>query len=160
MDDPHRSLKLSELAEQFNLQYHGDGDTLIDGIGTLADASGSQLSFLANPAYREQLATTAAAVVLVSASDAEHCPVNTLIADDPYVSYAKIATLFDPRRPLQPGIHPSASIDPGAKLGSDIQVGANAVIGPGCEIADAVTIGAACVLIADCKLGTAFRYGF
>lgn len=154
-----RSLKLSELADQFNLQYHGDGDTLIDGIGTLADASGSQLSFLANPAYREQLATTAAAAVLVSASDAAHCPVNTLIADDPYVSYAKIATLFDPRRPLQPGIHPSASIDPGAKLASDIHVGANAVIGPGCEIAEAVTIGAGCILTADCKLGAAARLG-
>ena len=155
MDDPSRRLRLSELAEQFNLQYHGDGDVVIDGVGTLSDASGSQLSFLSNPAYRDQLATTRAAVVLVSASDADKCPVNTLISDDPYVSYAKIATLFDPKRPRNPGIHPSASIDPTATLGSHVHIGANAVIGAGCVIADAVVIGPGCVLTADCQLGPA-----
>ena len=64
MDDPSRRLKLSELAEQFDLQFRGDGDTLIDGVGTLSGATASQLSFLSNPAYREQLATTKAAAVL------------------------------------------------------------------------------------------------
>jgi len=157
MDDHSRRLKLSELAEQFNLQYHGNGDTLIEGIGTLSAATGSQLSFLSNPTYRDQLATTQAAVVLVSASDVEHCPVNSLIADHPYVSFAKIATLFDPRQPLKPGIHPSASVAPTAMLSSDVYVGANAVIGPGCEVADAAIIGPGCVLTADCKLGSASR---
>lgn len=157
MGDPSRKLKLSRLAEQFNLRFQGDGNTLIDSVGTLSEASGSQLSFLSNPAYREQLATTRAGAVLVSASDAEHCPVNALIADDPYVSYARIAALFDPRRPLKPGVHPSASIDPDASLGNDIHVGANAVIGPGCKIADAVEIGPGCVLTADCILDTACR---
>jgi len=155
MDAPSRRLKLSELAEQFDLQFRGDGETLIGGVGTLSDATGSQLSFLSNPAYRAQLATTKAAAVLVSADDAEHCPVSVLIADDPYVSYAKIATRFDPRRTLSPGIHPSASIDPEAVLGNNIHVGANAVIGPGCKIADEVEIGPGCVLTADCILGTA-----
>ncbi len=157
MDDPSRRLTLSELAEQFDLQYQGDGNTLIDGIGTLSDATGSQLSFLSNPSYREQLLSTQAAAVLVTAADAEHCPVNALLADDPYVSYAKIASRFDPRRPLSPGIHPSASIDSGASLGKNIHVGANAVIGPGCKIADAVEIGPGCVLTADCTLDTACR---
>jgi UDP-3-O-[3-hydroxymyristoyl] glucosamine N-acyltransferase len=155
--DPSCRLKLSELAEQFNLQFQGDGNTLIDSVGTLSEASGSQLSFLSNPAYRDQLATTRAGAVLVSASDAQHCPVNALVADDPYVSYARVAALFDPRRPLNPGVHPSASIDPGATLGSDIHVGANAVIGPGCKISDAVEIGPGCVLTADCILHTACR---
>lgn len=155
MDASSRRLKLSELAAQFDLQFRGNGDTLIDGVGTLSDATGSQLSFLSNPVYREQLATTQAAAVLVSASDAEHCPVNVLIADDPYVSYAKIATRFDPRRTLGPGIHPSASIDPEVVLGNNIHVGANAVIGPGCRIADEVEIGPGCVLTADCILDIA-----
>ncbi len=157
MDDSSRRLKLSELAEQYNLQYRGDGDTLIDGVGTLSAASGSQLSFLSNAAYREQLTQTQAGAVLVSANDAEHCPVNVLVADDPYVSYARIAARFDPRRVLNPGIHPSASIDPGATLGNNVHVGANAVIGPGCNIADACTIGPGCVLTADCKLDVACR---
>jgi len=157
MDNHSRRLKLSELAEEFNLQYHGDGDTLIEGVGTLSGATGSELAFLSNPTYREQLATTQAAAVLVSASDVEHCPVNSLIADDPYVSFARIASRFDPRQPLKPGVHASASIAPTASLGNDVHVGANAVIGPGCDVADAAAIGPGCVLTADCIVGAASR---
>ena len=157
MQKPVRSLKLSDLAEQFNLQYKGDGNILIEGVGTLSDATATQISFLSNPAYREQLKTTHAAVVIVSAKDAEDCPVNALLADNAYVSYAKIAAFFDPRRPINPGIHASASIDPTATLGGDVHVGANAVIGPGCEIADACSIGPGCVLIADCQLDSGSR---
>jgi len=157
MQKPISSLRLSELAERFNLRLKGDGEAMVNGVGTLSDANGTQLSFLSNPAYREQLKTTRAAAVIVSESDAQGCPVNALIADDPYVSYAKLASHFDTRRPLNPGIHASASVDPGANLGTDVHVGANAVIGPGCEIADAVSIGPGCVLIADCKVGSGSR---
>lgn len=149
--------KLSELAEQFSLDYHGDGDTLIDGVGTLTDASKTQISFLSNSAYRGQLSATRAAAVIISADEIENCPVNCLVADDPYVSYAGIAEVFDTRRPLMPGLDASASIDPSASLGKDVHVGANAVIGPGCQIADACSIGPGCVLVADCKLGKGSR---
>jgi len=157
MQKPICSLRLSELAERFNLQFEGDGNTLIEGVGTLSDASDKQLSFLSNPAYREQLKTTGAAAIIVSPGDAAICPVNTLIAEDPYVSYAKIAKLFDPRRPPLPGLHSSARIDSTATIGRDVYIGANAVVGPGCEIADACMIGPGCVLIADCKLGSSSR---
>ena len=151
------SLKLSELAEQFNLQYQGDGDTLIEGVGTLADATQTQISFLSNPAYREQLGSTRAAAVIISAAEVENCPVNSLVAENPYASYAKIARIFDPRQPLSPGLHATASIDPSATIGANVHVGANAVIGPGCDIADACSIGPGCVLMADCKLGSGSR---
>jgi UDP-3-O-[3-hydroxymyristoyl] glucosamine N-acyltransferase len=151
------SIRLSELAEKFNLKLKGDGNAVIDGVGTLSEATATQISFLSNPAYREHLKTTTASAVIVSANDAESCPVNSLIAEDPYVSYARIAELFDPRRPVKPGVHVSASIDPSAILGADVSIGANAVVGPGCEIGDAVSIGPGCVLIADCKLGQATR---
>lgn len=151
------SLRLCELAEHHGLRFEGDGETLIDGIGTLSDATGSQISFLANPGYREQLKSTSAAAVILTEKDLQDCPVNALIADDPYVSYAKIAQRFDPRKPPLPGVHASAIIDPGATIGRDVHIGANAVIGPGCDIADACSIGPGCVLLADCRLGEATR---
>lgn len=148
-----RSIKLSELAEQYGLQYHGDGETLIDGVGTLSEATGSQLSFLSNRAYRAQLAVTKAAVVLVTQDDVLNCPVSALVADDPYVTYAQLATRFDRRRAPTPGIHPSASIDASAKIGNDVHIGAQVVIGAGCNIADGCIIGPGCVLVADCTIG-------
>ena len=151
------SLRLAELAEQFDLKLEGDADTLVDGIGTLAEATATQLSFLSNQAYREQLKNTRAAAVIVSKKDAAICPVNALIAADPYVAYAKVAKVFDPRRPPAPGLHASASIDPGASIGRDVFVGANAVIGPGCVIADNCFVGPGCVLSAGVHLGKGSR---
>ena len=39
-------------------------------------------------------------------------------------------------------IHPTAVVDPGARLAEDVEVGAYAVIGAGVEIGDKVRIGA------------------
>lgn len=147
------SIKLSELAQAHGLTFIGDGATIIDGVGTLSDATSTQLSFLSNPAYRSQLATTKAAVVLVKPDDAKNCPVNALLSDDPYVSYALMANLFDRRRRPAAGVHPTASIDPQAVIGEDVYIGPHASIGAGCKIADGCFIGPGCVLLADCELG-------
>ena len=147
------SIKLSELAEAHGLQFIGDGETIIDGVGTLSDATSSQLSFLSNPAYRSQLANTKAGVVLVKPDQADDCPVNALLSDDPYVSYALMAHLFDHRRRPEAGVHPTASIDPEALIGEDVYIGPHTSIGAGCKIADGCFIGPGCILIADCELG-------
>ena len=157
MHKPTCIIRLSELADQFKLEFEGDGDTLIEGVGTLSDATATQLSFLSNPAYREQLKTTRAAAVIISADEIKNCKVNALIADDPYVSYAKIAGLFDPRRPTSPGLDSSARIHPSASIGRDVHIGSNAVIGPGCEIGDSCIVGPGSVLLADCELGSGSR---
>jgi len=149
-----RSFKLSELAEQFGLKYHGDGNAVIDGVGTLSDAGSTQISFLSNPAYREQLTSTRAAAVIIAADELDACPVNALLADDPYVAYAQIAGMFDTRKPVNPGIHPSASVDETATLGKDVHIGANAVVGPVGNMPEGASTGPGALPVADCMLGT------
>jgi len=152
MVKPKRTIKLSELAAQTGLQYRGDGECLIDGIAALADATTTQISFLANPAYRTYLATSQAAAVILTTRDARNHMGNCLLSKNPYLSYANIAMLFDTRRAHEPGIDDTARIDPTTKLGNEVYVGANCVIGPGCVIADGCSIGPGTVLSADCKL--------
>ncbi|MBB6368121.1 UDP-3-O-[3-hydroxymyristoyl] glucosamine N-acyltransferase [Xanthomonas sacchari] len=147
------SYTADEIAERFGLQVHGDGSVAVHGVATLAQAGPGQLSFLANPRYRAQLADSTAAVVVLRADDAEAAPGTALIARDPYVAFAKIAALFDvaPLRP--PGIHPSASIDPSAQvaasahIGAFVSIGARSVVGEGC------VIGPGCVIGEDCQVG-------
>lgn len=160
-----------EIAERFGLQLHGDGGVAVHGVATLAHAGPGQLSFLANPRYRAQLADSAAAAVVLRADDADAARGTALIARDPYVAFAKIAALFDvaPARP--PGIHPSASIDPsaqvaaGAHIGAFVSIGARSVIGdgcvigPGCVIGDDCQVGDGCELIARVTLVTRVRLG-
>jgi len=148
---------LSDLAERFQLELRGHGSTLVDGVGTLRSATPSQVSFLANPRYRGELPSTRAGAVILKSEDVPASPTNCLVSSNPYLAYARLAKLFEPQSPEDPGIHISAVIDPTAKLGNGVNVGANVVIGARCAVGAGTIIGAGCVIEPDCMLGTACR---
>lgn len=146
---------LSQLAEQFDLQLHGNPHLEIDGVGTLRHATPTQLSFLSNPAYRSELAESKAGVVVVNATDAAACTGNYLIAKDPYLAYARIASLFAPDTRQAAGIHPSAVIHPSARIGNQAVIGPNVVIEADCVIGEACSIGPGSVIGLGSTLGPA-----
>ena len=72
----------------------------------------------------------------------------TLIrVENAYEAFASLLRLVDQSRPRKTGIHPTAVIEPSAKIGSDVYIGPyayigeNAVIGDGCSIYPHVYIG-------------------
>lgn len=144
--------RLSDLATRFDLELRGKGGHLIDGVGTLTSAGNSRITFLANPSYRNELPATQAGAVILEERDADSCPTNCLVTGDPYLAYARLAVLFDPRPAAKPGIHPTAVISESAKIGNDVSIGAHVVIGDFCEVGDGCTIGPGCVLDAESHL--------
>jgi UDP-3-O-[3-hydroxymyristoyl] glucosamine N-acyltransferase len=148
---------LSDLSARFELELRGDGDTRIDGVGTLMSAGPTQVSFLANRSYRGKLPETRAGAVILSDEDAKICPVNCLVAEDPYLAYARLAALFDPRPAAQPGIHPSAVIAPSAHVGKNASIGPLVSIGEDCVIGEGCTLGAGTVIESACRLGDGCR---
>lgn len=159
------SSTLAELARQFELELSGQADLEIKGVCTLTPGLAGHIGFLANPRYRAQLAQTQASAVILSAEDAQHHQGNVLIARDPYLAFARIASSFAPAEVFEAGVHPSASIAVDAEIASSACVAANAVIeagailgehsyvGPGCYIGRSVRIGDACRLEANVYLG-------
>lgn len=143
---------LSELSTRFGLTLVGDGEVLIDGVGMLESAGPTQITFLANRAYRKQLPETRAGAVILREQDAADCPTHCLVAADPYVAYACLAVLFDPRPVPKPGIHSSAVIADSARVGKNVSIGANVTLGEHCEIGDGCIIGPGTVLDAECRL--------
>ncbi|MFC1740295.1 UDP-3-O-(3-hydroxymyristoyl)glucosamine N-acyltransferase [Pseudomonadota bacterium] len=157
MPESQSKYSLSNLAARFELQLHGDGSKLIHGVSTLQEAGPLQITFLANRAYKKQLPATRAGAVILREENAEDCPVDCLVAADPYLAYARLANLFDHRPAAQPGIHSTAVIAETCMIGKNVSIGAHAVIGEHCEIGDACTIGPGTVLEADCQLGEGCR---
>ena len=159
------------LAERFGLALRGDGQAPVDSVATLAGAGPRQLSFLANPRYRGQLAGSAAGVVVVGEADAGGLARTLLVARDPYVAFARIAALFDPPPVASPGVHASAvvdataDVDPGAEIGPFAlvgprsRVGAGAIIGPGCVVGEDCVVGAGSRLVARVTLVRRVRLG-
>lgn len=151
------SLTLGEIAARFGCELRGDPERRIARVGTLAGAGADALAFLANPAYRDRLRETAAAAVVLEAGHAGDCPVDALIASDPYATYARIAGLLYPPPRVEPGIGPGAVVDPSAEVDPAAHVGANAVVGARSRIGARVSLGPGAVVGDDCALGADTR---
>jgi UDP-3-O-[3-hydroxymyristoyl] glucosamine N-acyltransferase len=148
---------VAELAERLGLSFHGDGARPIRGVGTLASAQADQLSFLSNSKYTAQLKATGAGVVVLREENLADCPTAALIADDPYVAYAKLAALFE-RLPAAPcGVHPSAVVARGARVSASASVGPHCVIEDGAVVEDGAVLGPHCIVGPECVVGAQSR---
>lgn len=148
---------LAELAGLVDGQVIGKESCLIEGVATLASAGPNQIAFLANPRYREFLPTTQAGAVIVASADVEQCRVNALVVKDPYLSYAKIATVLAPSRFVGQGVESSAVVAASAQLATSAYVGANAVVGAAVVIGERVYIGPGCIIGEGCRIGADTR---
>lgn len=141
--------RLGSLAKLLKLDYHGDPDQIVRGIGTLQTAGDDQLSFLANPFYQRYLDNTKAAVVILAPDMQQHYQGNMLVSHNPYLSYARFAELYSSKIVASrhtSGIHPTAYIDPDARVASETVIGPNVVIGADVEVAAGCIIEAGSVL--------------
>ncbi len=143
------ALSLGELAERTGAELHGDGNCSIDGVANLKSAIPGTISFLANPHFRAHLSTTAASAVILRRDDLAACPVDALVSDNPYLTYARAAALLHPPRADSPGIHPSASIAETARVSNDAHIGAQSVVEEGVVIEADVVIGPGCLIEQD-----------
>ncbi len=146
-------MSLGQLAVRFGCQLQGDPDIRVQRVATLAGADGDALSFLANPAYRLQLAATRAGAVVLEDRFAGSCPVPALIARDPYAAYARMATELHPPAGLRPGVHPAAVVAADARVPASCEIGPGAVLGAGVVLDERVSVGARTVLGPGVRIG-------
>jgi UDP-3-O-[3-hydroxymyristoyl] glucosamine N-acyltransferase len=144
---------LGELAVKFGCTVQGNPDVSVSRVGTLLNAGAGTVSFLANPSYRKHLAATKAAAVILSQADASLCPVDCLISDNPYATYAQIATFLFPQSMAVPGIHSSASVDESAEIADEVCIGPNVYVGANAKLGRGVFVGPGCVVEDGCELG-------
>lgn len=149
--------KLGQLAEKLGLELAGDAQREVVRIATLGSAGPDDITFFSDSRYRKQLMATRAGAVIVPPSEREHCPVDALISDNPYLSYAELSALFAPQPEEAQLIHETAVIHDHASIGRGVRIGANAVIGSGSVVGDDVTIGAGSVIGEHCIIGNHSR---
>ena len=153
------STRLGDLVESLGGELIGDPGIAITGIAPLDAAGASHITFLSNPRLRSGAAQTHASALILSEKD--HSAIGSayagafVLTDNPYAYYARVAQFFAARSapPTVPGIHPSAVIDPSAR------VAATAVIGPNVTIDARAVIGERCVIGAGCVIGTQASLG-
>ncbi|MDA0707049.1 MAG: UDP-3-O-(3-hydroxymyristoyl)glucosamine N-acyltransferase [Proteobacteria bacterium] len=146
-------VSLGELARQFDCKLLGDAEAQIVSVASLSNAGPGSLSFLSGSAFKQQLATTRAAAVVLRAADAADCPAASLVHEDPYACYARIAAFLYPTPAIEPSIHPSAVVAPSARISPSAQIAALVSIGDRSIVGDNTYIGPGSVVGADCVIG-------
>ncbi len=143
---------LSELAVLLDGKIIGDANTIITGINSLDEAINGEISFLANPKYREQLVTTKASAILVKPGT-ESTGKNLLIVPDPYVAFGKLLEYFHGRPRPKAGIHPLAFIGENAIVSAEASIYPHVYVGARARIAKDVTLYPGVVIDCDVTIG-------
>jgi UDP-3-O-[3-hydroxymyristoyl] glucosamine N-acyltransferase len=161
--------ELKEIADRIGGKVLGDDRVVITGIASLAEALHGQISFFADPRFKELLKTTQASAILIAEPNTVFKG-SQVIVRNPALAYAKAAALFAPP-PRVVGISEKAfisesavigahaSIYPLAYIGEEAVVGDSAILFPGVFIGDRVKIGSRTVLypnvtvMNDCVIG-------
>ena len=158
------STRLGDLVERLGGRLIGDADIEVVGIAPLGDADASHITFLSNPKFRGQAAQTRAAALILSAADDEIVAADyrgaRIVADNPYAYFARAAQLFAALHAYvaPAGIHPTASVDPQAKVAASASIGPHVTVEAGAIIEDACVIDAGCFVGRDARVGAATHF--
>ena len=150
-----RLLTLAEIAAQLGGEVAGNPQQRVSGVNTLEQAGAADLAFLANPKYRKQLQTTQAGAVIVGPAERAATALPRIVADNPYLYFAQVVSLFHPEAPVIPGVHPTAVVEAGANIAASASIGALSFVGAGAQLGEAVVLGVGCsvgerVVIGEC----------
>ena len=157
------AIRLGQLIEQLGGSLHGDPDFLVQKISPLETATSSTLSFLSNPLYRSQLATTEAGCVIVSPEMQSLVRAGSacIVSPNPYLYFAKVTQLWRQQQVAEDGeplvhpsavVHPKAVVHPTARIGPLCVSGKGARVGAGSWLKSHVTLGADCSIGEHCIL--------
>ena len=146
-------MKASELARILGGALEGE-DVEILACGGLEEARAGDLSFCKDPKHVKLVETTKASAVLLPLDWSHGAPCAIIRIQDPNRACMEAAKLFAPPEPARdPGVHPSAVVDPSAKIGGGVHIGPFTVVEKGAVIEDGAVVEAQVFVGEGCRVG-------
>ncbi|MHC5110103.1 MAG: UDP-3-O-(3-hydroxymyristoyl)glucosamine N-acyltransferase [Planctomycetota bacterium] len=150
------SFTLLEIAEICDGRFVGsaeDGAHRVSRVAPIQTAEADSVTWLVSSKHRNWLKDCNAGAVIGDAGTVAHHP-RGIVCNDPELALAKLLKVLrvSPSAP-EPGIHPSAFVDPSAVLGKDV------AIGPGCVVKSDASIGDGSILHAGVTIGAQTQVG-
>ena len=149
-------MTVSELAALVGgqLASGADGSAKVSGVATLAEALPGEVTFFGNPKYLPKLRASRATAALVPLAFAEEVPVACIRCENPTLAFSKVVEKFAPP-PVRfaPGVHPTAVVAPGVRLGAGVSIQPHAVIEEGASIGDGTVVGAHSYIGHEAQIG-------
>ena len=147
----------SELAGILGGTLEG-ADVEICASGGLEEARSGDLSFCKDVKHVNLVEKTKASAVLLPEDWDKGAPCSIIRVCDPNAACMAAAKIFAPPEPERPAlIHPTALVDPSAKIGKNVHIGAFTVVEKNAEIGDGAIIEAQVFIGESCKVGNSTR---
>lgn len=150
---------LKEIADLVGGELRGEGALEISAIAGLREARKGELTFLSRERYASLVGETKASALLLQEGIKAETSLPTIGVKDANHALARISHLFArPPAPPAVGIHPTAVVAPGSRIGENVAIGPltvvekDAVIGddtvifPQGYVGEGVKIGPGCLL--------------
>jgi UDP-3-O-[3-hydroxymyristoyl] glucosamine N-acyltransferase len=134
---------IDELAGKVGGRVIGDGSVSVARVSSIDDTSADALTFAMDEKYLAAALASKAAAILVDASvplPADATKPLLVVENARHALAAFLATLKTPR-PRGPFTHPTAIVEEGAQIGSDVYLGAQAYVGKDARIGNGCTLG-------------------
>lgn len=144
------TITAAQIALLVNGKVEGNPEAKVGSFGKIEEAKQGQLAFLANPKYEEHLYSTDASIIIINVSQElkQSIPATLIRVEDAYTAFATLLTKYQEMVTEQMrGIQQPAYIDPSARIGENVFIGAftylseNVLLGDNVKIYPHVFIG-------------------
>ena len=150
--------KLGNSYLEHSLTLNPDCDPVITGVAAVDQALPGIIAYVDGKKFASWVEKTKASALIIPPDKSLQAIATSrqicwLTSRDPRLCFAQVIDLFyQPFRP-QPGIHPTAVIDPSVKLGKNIYIGAYVVIEKDVSIGDDVCLNPHVVIYPGVTIG-------
>ena len=155
-------MKLKDIAARLGVRLEPGGadpqsaEVDITGVAGIENATAGQITFIANSKYAAAAKTTHASAVIVDEKFPALDAKPTLRTRNPQFAYARVVEIFHQPPSFPRGIHPTAVIDPTAKIGVNASIGPYVVVYNNVEVGDGCTLLGHVVIYPGVKIGRNF----
>lgn len=143
---------LGEIAKLVKGEVLGDSDVQVSNISGIDDVEYGEMTWAEKEKAYVSAAESAASAVLVP-RDVSAFPKPAVRVDNPRLAFAILLELFNPPRQFPEGVHPSAVVAAGCRIGE------GAYIGPNCTVEEGASIGRRAVLYGNVFVGQKAKIG-
>jgi UDP-3-O-[3-hydroxymyristoyl] glucosamine N-acyltransferase len=147
---------LGELAQRLSGRVVGDPALRVERVTAIDDADATTLTFAVDEKYLRGALQSRAGAVLTDAAllanDQTYAKPIIAVAST-RVALAALLAALEPQRPHGPFVHPTAAIDPLARIGAQVWIGPHVAVGARTEVGDRTVLHAGVVLGNDARVG-------
>lgn len=132
-------MTLGEIAALVDGEVHGNAALSVCGVAPLELAGRDELTFAEKGPGLNRIEACNAAAILVPRGQYDSARTLVLV-ENPRLAFAKLSAAFNPGTRPAVGIHPSAVLGQGSRIGRDTSIAAGVVIGENSVVGDRVVL--------------------